>query len=173
MTLALVLCVGWLAMRVRHVNSIWNAIERVRELGGQVTLASEENPDEVDDRNRGPGGDEPENAYEERTKKRFDPATVERRDRPLDAPRVVGVFLAGSSVQDDDLTVLESFANLEWLNLSTTHITDRGLERLASLTNLSSLSTLDLRFSSVTPEGVARLKKQLPRTTIYGENDGK
>ena len=68
---------------------------------------------------------------------------------------------------------MESFANLEWLNLSTTHITDRGLERLASLTNLSSLSTLDLRFSSVTPEGVARLKKQLPRTTIYGENDGK
>ncbi len=53
--------------------------------------------------------------------------------------------------------------DLNWLLLSDTEITDAGLEHLAGM---KSLSRLTINGTKVTPKGIDRLKKALPRLTV-------
>jgi hypothetical protein len=77
------------------------------------------------------------------------------------AQRIVGIHLHGPAITDDviDLLLQEPLllANLRWLDLARTGISDRGLQRLGVLT---SLRNLNLRDTHVTAQGlqvVARL----------------
>ena len=58
--------------------------------------------------------------------------------RALDVPAEVG---------DDQMRHLSGLVNLEYLDLSFTALTDRGLAHLAGLTRLKNLNLLQTRFS--------------------------
>ncbi|MBI83284.1 MAG: hypothetical protein CMJ81_08825 [Planctomycetaceae bacterium] len=53
-----------------------------------------------------------------------------------------------------------------YLRLDGTRITDAGLVHLRGLTNLQ---WLGLRYTKVTPAGIARLKKELPHCQVHHE----
>ena len=69
---------------------------------------------------------------------------------------VTAVNLRAAWVTDGDLARLASLPNLSRLDLSLTHITDRGMEHLASLTSITDLN-LDYA-EHITDNGVAPLK---------------
>jgi hypothetical protein len=64
---------------------------------------------------------------------------------------------------DDDLAILEPFVELRMLHLSGPAITDAGLKHLKGLKKLRWVFLKDTR---VTPEGIADLKRSLPRAEI-------
>lgn len=90
---------------------------------------------------------------------RFRPSVTTSDDR------VSGLDFSGSKPgpADADVTQLEAFTELRFLNLSNTPITDAALVDLERLRKLRFLSLVGTR---VTDEGVGRLKESLPDTTI-------
>jgi|GEM_PF-6457583 len=101
--------------------------------------------------------------------------------------RVIKVYLHGSSIQDDDLTLIEKLPKVRNLFLGKTQVRDAGLsylrtsselqtlslnytrvtdEGLKSLTGLSKLKTLNLQETKATAEGAAELRKAIPGLTI-------
>ena len=78
-----------------------------------------------------------------------------------------GVEFHNAKLADDDLAVmrpvLESLPKISYLFLFETEITDTGLMHLSGLQQLRSI---DLRGTRVTPEGVARLQKLLPKCRL-------
>ena len=85
-----------------------------------------------------------------------------------DGARITGVDLHGSWVTDGDLAVLERLPQLRTLDLSYTHVSDLGLERLRPL---KGVTDLNLRYAEhVTDEGLAHLKgwKKLEKIDVTG-----
>src|SRR6185436_582158 len=84
------------------------------------------------------------------------------------AGRVTGVSLRSRWVTDGDLSLLGSFPQLRTLDLSLTHITDLGMERLKPLPHVTELNLYYAEF--VTDVGVAHLKgwKHLERINLRG-----
>ena len=91
---------------------------------------------------------------------------------------------SGTKINDDQLDYIAWMPTLHTLNLSRTKVTDAGLEKLASLDNLQwlvllghrrerrrhrslasmkTLGRLTIDGTKVTPVGIARLKKALPK----------
>src|SRR5262245_50308101 len=69
--------------------------------------------------------------------------------------RITAIDLRSSWVTDSDLALFEQLPNLKKLDLSYTHITDLGLERLKPLRGIVELN---LRYAEhVTDEGLAHL----------------
>ena len=66
-------------------------------------------------------------------------------------------------VEDKDLVHLRKIPNLKTLDLRGTHVTDDGLDNLAAI---DSLEFVTLQQSGVSPEGVERLRKALPKAEI-------
>src|SRR4030095_3930530 len=67
--------------------------------------------------------------------------------------RITGVDLHGSWITDGDLAVLERLPQLRSLDLSYTHVSDLGMERLKPL---KGITDLNLRYAEhVTDEGLA------------------
>ena len=78
------------------------------------------------------------------------------------------VSLRGAWITDSDLDVLATIPHLKALDLSQTHITDLGLERLKKLPDVTELN---LYYAErVTDEGIAHLKgwKKLERLNLRG-----
>ena len=71
--------------------------------------------------------------------------------------------LARTSITDAGLTRLTSLTDLHELDLSQTKITDAGLTRLSELKKLRQLR---LGSTHVTPQGIAKLRKSLPRLKV-------
>jgi|SRR5436190_4447146 len=68
-------------------------------------------------------------------------------------------------LRDSDLAVLRNMRQLDDLLLWGANISDTGLEYLKRFTKLT---TLDLRRTKVTPDGVRELQKALPNCKILG-----
>lgn len=82
--------------------------------------------------------------------------------------RITGVDLRGTWVSDTDLRKLNQFADLDYLNLSLTRITDQGMQEIK---NLRGIVELNLYFAEyVTDEGLAAIKewKKLKRLNVHG-----
>ena len=79
---------------------------------------------------------------------------------------VVSVDLTNSPVKinDADLANLVGFPSLQWLNLSGTQITDKGLEHVGKLHHLN---TLNLGNTNISDEGIAHLAA-LPNLRVLG-----
>src|SRR5260370_41795591 len=82
--------------------------------------------------------------------------------------RVIAINLRASWVTDSDLGMLERLPNLRKLDLSYTHITDLGLERLKPLQGITELNLCYAEH--VTDEGLAHLKgwKKLEWLNVRG-----
>jgi internalin A len=81
---------------------------------------------------------------------------------------ITGVDLRGTWVTDTDLRRLNQLPDLEYLDLSLTHITDQGMQEMK---NLRGISELNLYFAEfVTDEGLAAVKewKKLKRLNVHG-----
>jgi internalin A len=81
---------------------------------------------------------------------------------------ITGVDLRGTWVTDTDLHQLNQFPDLNYLNLSLTHITDQGMQEIK---NLRGIEELNLYFAEyVTDEGLAAVKewKKLKRLNVHG-----
>lgn len=78
------------------------------------------------------------------------------------------VYLGGCTFSDDDLTCLAGLPHLRTLILTSTPLTDAGLEHLR---DLEQLTFVDLRFTHVTPAGVKRLRRWLPAAKILYRSD--
>jgi uncharacterized membrane protein len=72
------------------------------------------------------------------------------------APQVTWLSLSGTAVTDAGLAKLSSFTNLTRLHLDHTRVTDAGL---ASLSGLARLEYLNLYGTAVTDTGLARLER--------------
>lgn len=72
--------------------------------------------------------------------------------------------LCYTSITDAGLENLKEVKSLEFLDLSTAKITDAGIEALSTMKNLKTLKVIS---TGMTNAGVARLRKLLPKTTIY------
>lgn len=92
---------------------------------------------------------------------RITDAGMERLQR-LARLHTVGLYHA--DITDAGLEPLLGLTGLRSLDLTGTKVTDRGLERLARLTGLERLFLLDA--PPVTPAGVQKLQKALPKLTI-------
>ena len=64
---------------------------------------------------------------------------------------------------DATLVHLQQLAQLQWLNLSDTRVTDVGLDRLKGL---AKLGTLDLTHTGVTERGVRKFEQTLPYCSV-------
>ena len=73
------------------------------------------------------------------------------------------LHLERTKVDDNGIKNLIGLSNLEYLNLYATKITDKSLDSLAGLKNLRQLY---LWQTDVTDDGVAKLKKALPKLKI-------
>jgi hypothetical protein len=67
--------------------------------------------------------------------------------------------LHGTKLTDAGLAYLTQLP-LDWLGLSDTGVTDRGVARLCELRSLSGLNIIG---TQITREGAARLRKSLPK----------
>lgn len=86
--------------------------------------------------------------------------------------QVTGVSLRGTWASDADLRRLNELADLTYLDLSLTHITDQGMQEIK---NLRGVTDLNLYFAEyVTDEGVAAIKdwKKLKRLNLHGTKAG-
>jgi len=84
------------------------------------------------------------------------------------AGRITGVDLRASWVTDTDLRKLLRIADLKYLDLSLTRITDQGMQELK---NAPGIVELNLYFAEyVTDEGLAAIKswKKLKRLNVHG-----
>ncbi len=82
-----------------------------------------------------------------------------------DFPRLRTLWLENTPTTDSGLRHVRNLKSLERLYLKNTNITDHGLKHLRGLKNLK---TLDVDGTKVTAEGIWDLKKQLPKTRIWG-----
>ncbi len=73
------------------------------------------------------------------------------------------VFWAGAPIADDDLVCLRALPRLQTLTLTSTSITDAGLQHLEGLLEAT---LIDLRFTQVTDQGASRLRSKLPNAKI-------
>jgi hypothetical protein len=71
--------------------------------------------------------------------------------------------LSSTPVSDVGLEYLQDLSRLERLDLSDTKVTDAGLEQLRGLTNLR---LLDLSGTAVTDEAAAELRESLPKLNV-------
>lgn len=76
---------------------------------------------------------------------------------------LVSMDLAGSNILDDQLAMIAKTQTVQELNLSSTKITDAGLEHLH---DLKSLRKLTLTNTDVSNEAVGALSKRLPGLTV-------
>ncbi len=104
--------------------------------------------------------------------------------------QVTTLYLRGSSVTSQDLTLLRQLPAVRYLNLDSTVIGDAGLEQVAllehleililnrtlvtdagleHLSNLTSLQVVELSGTSVTLAGMERLHEKHPHCTIVGD----
>ncbi len=86
--------------------------------------------------------------------------------------RVTGVNLRGTWVADADLRRLTELPDLNYLDLSLTHITDQGM---LEIKNLRGIAELNLYYAEyVTDEGLAAIKdwKKLRRLNLHGTKVG-
>lgn len=81
---------------------------------------------------------------------------------------VDAVYFGGTALSDDDLACLDNLPRLRTIVLTSSPITDAGLEHLP---RFSDLESVDVRFTNVTEAGVARLRRRLPRATILSKSD--
>src|SRR5580658_3790589 len=82
--------------------------------------------------------------------------------------RVAGVSLRGTWVGDAYLRRLNELPDLNYLDLSLTHITDQGMSEIK---NLPGITELNLYYAEyVTDEGVASIKgwKKLRKLNLHG-----
>lgn len=94
--------------------------------------------------------------------------TIERNDaaiiHPLaqlkDSNKLRTLWFKGAKLEDEDLGAIRKCEKLQSLSFSSTGITDLGLSKLAGLPNLKELTIIE---QNVTAEGVAALRKELPR----------
>jgi hypothetical protein len=85
--------------------------------------------------------------------------------RGLDRLEVLGIYYhGGSEITDAGLAHLKSLKRLRELSVGGPKITDSGLAELHGLGNLEMLWLTDA--PNVTPEGIARLRRALPRLDI-------
>jgi hypothetical protein len=70
-----------------------------------------------------------------------------------------------TDVEAREVTVL---TELDWLAISGSRITDKGLEDIAGLNHLG---RLDIEGCKVSKEGVNRLRRALPHTNIFSDYD--
>lgn len=89
------------------------------------------------------------------------------RDEELQAiagfPAITRLYLRGNSVSDNSAAILKSLSTLQYLNLSETKVTMKGLEQLKDLKNLRQLY---LYKTSISREELGHLKKLLPGSVI-------
>ena len=78
--------------------------------------------------------------------------------------QIVDLYLGHMPVDDEDLQIIESFENLQVLNLNGTGITDQGLPHLYKLDELQKLY---LTGTDVTDEGIRRLLEANPIKKLY------
>lgn len=80
--------------------------------------------------------------------------------------REVSLYLAGEDVTDQHVALLKEIANIKWLNLASTSVTDQGLEDLAEIP----LTRLHLEKTAVGDAGLIHLKdqKELVYLNLYG-----
>ena len=69
--------------------------------------------------------------------------------------------LSGARISDVSVERLKAFENLTDLDLDSTDITDAAVPALSSMTNLS---TLDVNRTRISADGLARLRKALPKS---------
>jgi internalin A len=84
------------------------------------------------------------------------------------AKPIIAIQLQETKTEDGDLAKLQSFRNLERLNLSKTRVTNAGLPHVARFTRLRTLKLSNL--SDVTDDGLVHLQalKQLERIDLQG-----
>ncbi len=70
--------------------------------------------------------------------------------------REVSLYLAGDDVTDHHVSLVKGIANVKWLNLASTSVTDEGLANLANL----KLSRLHLEKTAIGDRGLEHLKDQ-------------
>jgi len=82
--------------------------------------------------------------------------------------RITGVDLRGSWVTDIDLRHLTQLPDLDYLDLSLTHITDQGMQEIKDLPGIVELNLYFAEY--VTDEGLAAIKgwKKLKRLNVHG-----
>ena len=78
------------------------------------------------------------------------------------------VFWAGAPIADDDLVCLRALPRLQTLTLTSTSITDAGLQHLEGLRGAR---LIDLRFTRVSDQGASRLREKLPDAKILLHSD--
>lgn len=71
--------------------------------------------------------------------------------------------LASTQITDDGIANLQTMQKLKWLVLDHTPITDAAVAHLEKISDLKTISVRDTRLS---PVGLRRLKKSLPRLSI-------
>jgi hypothetical protein len=81
---------------------------------------------------------------------------------------LVYLYLSGTKVTDVGLKELAKIPRLKQLNLSGTGVTDAGLKHLAGMKGLTHLHLGSE--TKVTKEGVAELKKALPKCEVHYED---
>lgn len=90
----------------------------------------------------------------------FDPGGP---DDPVGVLTVSAVDLVGCGANDADLEHVKLLANLEKLDLDSSHVTDAGLEHLSGLMNLQ---LLNVTKTKVTDAGIKKLKEALSNCQI-------
>lgn len=81
-------------------------------------------------------------------------------------PLLEEVYLSGTKIDDEGLVQLSKLKKLATLEIiQCDGVTDAGLEQLAKC---KLLTALDVTQTKVTPEGIAKLKKQLPKLKVTG-----
>lgn len=83
--------------------------------------------------------------------------------KQLDAPKLDTLSILGTRITDEGLQELGKLKNLRNLELEEIKITDRGLNYLNQLTQLR---RLNVRKTNVSVDGVAKLRKALPKCQI-------
>jgi hypothetical protein len=73
------------------------------------------------------------------------------------------VDLTKSAVENQDLALLTKIPNLKILDLGGTRVSDEGMQHLYAI---SSLEQVSVRRTAVTHEGIANLKKALPKVEV-------
>jgi len=96
-------------------------------------------------------------------KTRADDANLARLSATGGLAQITWICLDETAVTDEGIFLLSGMTRLEVLKICGTKVTDAGLAHLKGLT---SLRMLDLRNCEVTDAGVAELQQALPKLTI-------
>lgn len=87
---------------------------------------------------------------------------------PNSVDTVRDVHFGGCVLSNNDLACLAGLPHLRTLILTSTPVTD---DCLVHMHHLNDLKFVDLRFTRVTPEGVERLRRDLPNAKIVYRSD--